>query len=73
MRRELRRINPDLKVETEELEDILLSDVLKRDLIEGERVKRAAAKVRKASDNALRKVKRKEAEENAPVLDPVIS
>lgn len=55
MRRELRRINPDLKVETDELEEILLEEVIKRDLIEGERIKKATAKVRKASDRALRK------------------
>lgn len=68
MRRELRRLNPDLKVETEELEEILLNEVLKRDLIEGERVKKAAAKVRKASDKALRKAKNV-----SPVADSNIS
>lgn len=55
IRRELRRLNPDMKVDTGEIEDILVTDVLKRDLIEGERMKKATAKVRKASDRALRR------------------
>ena len=62
MRRELRRINPDLKVDTDELEEILLTEVLKRDLIEGERMKKATAKVKKASDRALRRIPKKTAQ-----------
>lgn len=57
IRRELRRLNSDMKVEMDEIEEILIAEVLKRDLIESERIKKAAARVRKASDNALRKKK----------------
>lgn len=60
IRRELRRISPDLKIEVDEVEDLLVNEVFKRDLIEGEKVQKAAARVRRASDKVLRKVSRKE-------------
>jgi hypothetical protein len=39
VRRELRRISPGVKVNVEELADAIQSDVLKRDVVEGERAK----------------------------------
>jgi hypothetical protein len=51
IRRELRRMTPGLKVNEEEIQEILTNEVLKRDVVEGDeavkslrRVKRAAAK-----------------------------
>lgn len=54
MRRELRRLAPEAKVSREELSD-LLSDVLKRDVIEGEDAVRAQRRVSRASGKTLRK------------------
>jgi predicted type IV restriction endonuclease len=55
IRREVRRANPDVKIDTEEIRLRLVNEVLKRDTIEGEkaeaaqkRVKRAAAKLMRA-------------------------
>jgi hypothetical protein len=47
IRRELRRISPDVKVSDEEIEKILAFEVLKRDVVEGE-----------AADSAMRRVKK---------------
>ena len=58
LRRELKRFAPGARVTTEEIE-VLLPDVLKRDVIEGESAKQALQRVQKASGKALRKPRSK--------------
>jgi predicted type IV restriction endonuclease len=48
LRREIRRIFPELKVEIESLGDMLVNEIIKRDAIDGEKYKEAEAKVKKA-------------------------
>jgi hypothetical protein len=45
LRRELRRISPGVKIETEEISSILFSEVLKRDVLEGNKADEAKKKV----------------------------
>jgi predicted type IV restriction endonuclease len=54
VRRELRRMSPDLTVSIDEIEKIL-PDVLKRDVIEGDSAKDAMKRVKKSAGKALRK------------------
>jgi hypothetical protein len=54
IRRELKRLSPDLKVETEEIKTALVSDVLKREVTEGEQAESARRKASRASGVALR-------------------
>jgi predicted type IV restriction endonuclease len=54
IRRELRRITPDVKVPIEDLRNVLIQDVLKREVIEGEKADAAKKKVKKASGKLLR-------------------
>lgn len=54
MRRELRRLSPDVKVRVEELRGLLLQEVLKREVIEGEKAEAARKKVQKAAAKLLR-------------------
>lgn len=61
VRREIRRMNPDMRIETEEVEELIRTEVLKRDLVEGEAAKKALAQVKRASDRTLRKRPKKEA------------
>jgi len=49
MRRELRRINPSLKVTNEEIEGIIATELLKRDVVEGESFEDAKKRVKKAT------------------------
>ncbi len=56
VRRELRRINPDTKVSKDEVRKILLGEVLKRDVIEGDQAKKMTERLRKASGKLLRKI-----------------
>lgn len=67
IRREMRRISPDLKIETSELEHILVQDVLKRDVIDGEKAKSAKNTVKRHSDRTLRKVGSKPSDEETSV------
>jgi hypothetical protein len=47
LRREMRRIFPELKIETAGLADLLVNEIIKRDAIDGEKYKEAEAKVKK--------------------------
>jgi predicted type IV restriction endonuclease len=55
VRRELRRVSPGIKVDTDEIEKILVADVLKRDVLEGRAAEGASGRVKKASGRALKK------------------
>ena len=55
LRRELRRVAPGLRVETDEIQSILLSGVLKRDVLEGKAAQQASARVKKALGRSLKK------------------
>jgi hypothetical protein len=57
IRRELRRISPSVRIETNEIEEVLRTDVLKRDALEGDKAAAAAKAVSKASKIALRESK----------------
>lgn len=69
IRRELKRSAENLKVESEEIVAILRNEVLKRDAIEGEDAAKAAARVRRASNKALRRPKAET--EVVPTTKPV--
>jgi hypothetical protein len=60
VRRELRRLFPDLKVAQENLAALIAEEVIKREAIEGEKAKEAAARIRKAVGK-MERAKRKEA------------
>ena len=59
LRRELKRVSPGTRVETDEINSILTTAVLKRDVVEGDSIKEAHARVKKASTRKLLKVKPK--------------
>lgn len=55
IRRELRRLSGKVKVSPEEIGEVLRSEVLKRDIIEGEEVKDAQRRVRRSAKRASTK------------------
>ena len=57
IRRELKRMSPGIKVEKDEIEKILVNDVLKRDVVEGEAAKEAKSNVKKMAGKSLKKQK----------------
>jgi len=65
IRRELRRITPDVKVPIDDLRNVLIQDVLKREVIEGEKADIAKKKVQKAAHKLLRTKKENRAEKTS--------
>lgn len=72
VRRELRRLS-DVKLEVEDLRDALQKEVIKREVIEGEKADGARRKVAKAAGKTLRVRKEKEGESLSDVVTSVSS
>ena len=81
MRREIRRINPGIRVAVEEIEEIVRTQVIKRDVVEDEELESARRSIQKAQKKSLRsKASRKsdrttKGEGNStcePVISPLI-
>ena len=54
IRRELRRVSPDVRIDVEEIRAVLSSEVLKRDVLEGDKADDARRKLMRAANRALR-------------------
>lgn len=54
IRRELRRISPDIKITTDQIKTALTNEVLKREVVEGEKAEEARKTVAKDANTALR-------------------
>ena len=54
IRRELRRVSPDVKINIEEIKSVLTTEVIKREVMEGEKADEARKKISRAASKALR-------------------
>jgi hypothetical protein len=54
LRREVRRLSPNVQVDTEEIKNVLFGKVLKREVLEGEKAEGARKQVAKAASKTLR-------------------
>jgi Type I restriction enzyme R protein N terminus (HSDR_N) len=57
LRREIRRLSPDVRVETDEIKSVLETEVLKREVLEGEKAESSRKQIAKAAGKALRAAK----------------
>ena len=57
LRRELRRVSPNVRVELSEVRDVLLNEVLKREILEGEKAIAAKKAIARAASKALRQAR----------------
>ena len=71
VRRQLRNMSPEAKFDLEQIKTVLLQEVLKRDVIEGEKADEARRKVARA--NHRRKAKATVDDEALPVAAAVAS
>jgi hypothetical protein len=55
LRRELKRLSPDVRVQPDEIRTALVTEVLKREVTEGDQLKEAKKKIAKASTKLLKK------------------
>jgi predicted type IV restriction endonuclease len=74
MRRELRRISPDVKISNEQIQNVLLQEVLKREVVEGDKADDARKKVSRAAKKLARAEKATIGDIQVPVMlaQPII-
>lgn len=63
IRRELRKISPDVKIDNEQISDVLTNEIIKRDVMEGDKADEAQRKVNRAVKRAASKKTVKESGE----------
>src|SRR5689334_2689734 len=49
IRRELRKMSPDVKIDAEQIKEVLLQEIFKRDVVEGEKAEEARRKIARAA------------------------
>jgi predicted type IV restriction endonuclease len=54
MRRELRRVSPEVRIETEQIKAVLIAEVIKREVMEGEKAVTAQKKIARSINKSLR-------------------
>jgi predicted type IV restriction endonuclease len=55
IRRELKRLSPNVRIDTSQIQEVLVQEVLKRDVVEGEKAVEAKKKIDHAGHKSLRK------------------
>ncbi|MDO6383385.1 type I restriction enzyme HsdR N-terminal domain-containing protein [Leptospira santarosai] len=79
IKRELKRLTPGVKIENDEIEEVLRSDIIKRDVLEGDKATDAKKKIQKAANTYLRNSSPASKKENSaptnnePVMDNDLS
>ena len=74
IRRELRRMSPDIRVDLEQIRTVLTNEVLKRDVLEGEKADEARKKVSRSAGKSLRSPSPKQEEPSTPAaVNPATS
>lgn len=58
IRRELRRVSPDVKIDSEQIKDVLRNEVIKREVLEGEKAAEAAKKINRSATKSLRTIQK---------------
>ena len=68
IRRELRRVSPDVRIDSSQIKDVLTKEVIKREVMEGDKAAEARKKIGRVANNSLRAASGKTAETpSAPV------
>jgi hypothetical protein len=60
VRRELRRVSPDVRIDVEQIRAVLVDEVLKREVMEGEKAEEARKKISRSAGKSLRATAAKE-------------
>lgn len=61
LRRELRRVSPDVKIEIEQLKAVVADEVIKREVLEGEKAEEARKKIARSAGKALKQASARKA------------
>ena len=60
VRRELRRVSPDVRIDSDQIRTVLINEVLKREVVEGEKADEAKRKIARSAGTSLRTLATKE-------------
>jgi predicted type IV restriction endonuclease len=63
VRREMRRVSPNVKVGNEQIKEFIIQEIMKRDVLEGEKAEEAKRKLARSINRALRKSKKEDSAE----------
>ena len=66
LRRELRRISPDVRIDVDQIKSVLANEVLKREVVESEKADEARRKIARTAGKLLR------TKAATPALDPTV-
>jgi hypothetical protein len=56
IRRELRRVSPDVKIDSEQIKAVLTAEVIKREVLEGDKAEEARKKISRSASKALKQI-----------------
>lgn len=70
IRRELRRLFPDLKIDPEDVSDLLFNEILKREVVDGDKVKEAQSRIKRAASKIARAQTKKSKYQQGPNTTP---
>ena len=59
IRRELRRVSPDVRIDSAQIKEVLVNEVIKREVMEGDKADEARKKINRSANNSLRAEKLK--------------
>jgi hypothetical protein len=66
IRRELRRVSPDVKIDSEQIKDVLRNEVIKREVLEGDKAIEATKKINRSASKALRATPKTQVPDGVP-------
>lgn len=70
IRREMRRYFPDLKIDPENVTDLLNNEILKREVLDGDKVKDAQQRIKKAAARSAKASEKKKLAPSVPEIEP---
>jgi len=65
IRKELKRLFPEMKIDQEQIANLLCKDVIKREVFEGDKLKEAQQRIKKAANKAAKQKEKKSVKEEA--------
>ncbi len=66
VRRELRRVSPDVRIDIEQIRSVLVNEVVKREVMEGDKAEEARKKISRSAGKSLRTTASKETNTDSP-------
>ncbi len=73
VRRELRRVSPDVRIDIESIRTVLVNEVVKREVVEGDKAEEARKKISRSASKSLRNTASKEVSAESAVAETPVT